>query len=363
MKNLSYYIVALVWSILFLFGTLRAEQIESVAPHASALCLCEVTGVREIDFRPGDGPLVVEVDLDPKQKSGDIPKSLQIVKSPGGTPIELLGGQKEPSAPSIIQYDSLQRGKQYWLAFASKQDLKNHPQELVNWWPESTSSEISSTLREAVAKDFYGWKPQFEPDTGLTYGFRVSDDAKSWNVIVKKSGTELWTKRIDGEKSGIFTSWHLFSKKSFPDLKNADPDAGDYFLIAQTTTVLSHDNEFDVPEGKYFLRYGFVASSGKLAAAWILKPQSGEAMVKARLFDISSGRPKSDAIYDSMQTGGRALGLDQDSWLRRTDREFEPFSGKLLSEKTWHSGWIELSKNIRKSAWISLQDHKIWEGM
>src|SRR5205823_5380307 len=146
-------------------------------------------------------------------------------------------------------------GQRYWLAFASKHELGKYRQSVIDYWEEG-SQQVAALMEEAIRNDRYRWHPQYDPVTGLTYGY-VIDDAKEkqWRIRVEKRGTILWEKRISGTKSHGYFSWVL-DANAVVNYPEKVPSSGKV-LVAETMVEFNSGNEYALPEGPYQVRTAF----------------------------------------------------------------------------------------------------------
>src|SRR5262245_1902910 len=92
--------------------------LEKLAPRVAGLALVEVAGIKEIDRRPADGNLVVEVSLRVERSTGEVRDQILILKAYGGKGRTGL----KPRMDGPVKLDTFEKGKQYWIAFSSSYD-------------------------------------------------------------------------------------------------------------------------------------------------------------------------------------------------------------------------------------------------
>jgi hypothetical protein len=161
-------------------------QLERLGPRAAGVAQVEVVEIKEVDRRPGDGDLYLEVRLRILRGSGVRPGNIYITKA--------RGGHQAPGTPPFkpygpVKFDTFKTGQRYWVAFSSPYDRKRFPQGVVGSWPDK---EHPQELEEAVRTDHYAHRPLHDPESGLTFSYRAASDKKSWRVRMERDGKLLW---------------------------------------------------------------------------------------------------------------------------------------------------------------------------
>jgi hypothetical protein len=158
--------------------------LEKLAPRVAGLALVEVTEIKEVDRRPADGNLVVQVRLRIIRSTGMVRDEIGILKAYGGRGQDRL----KPRMDGPVKLDTFEKGKQYWIAFSSIYD-EAYWQGVINVWPGTT--EHAGLFNNAVRKDSLEHRPEYHSKTKLTYSYLVAKDKKSWQVRMEKDGKLL----------------------------------------------------------------------------------------------------------------------------------------------------------------------------
>jgi hypothetical protein len=338
-----------------------------VLARASGVSLAEVTGLREVDDRPGDGSLHVDLDLKTVRGSGDVLESLSIVKAPGG---------HRPPHHLAIPPDALfpvpfEKAKRYWFAWASRHDPAGRGRRLLRWWPEAGApGEVAETVRD----NRYAWRPQLVPEAGVFYGHRQDPRTKRWLLRVNKvdpaagggPGDVVWEKQLGGPPADArYMAWDVYPRQSVVELRDHAQDTrGNLFLTVVTTEDLPPDNPHGLPTEPHSITTYFDLDSGGRAAEQIHaivhhKPmfagdQFGPTFseVVFRTFDLRTGGPRWERRSQWMEKGGLAAGSKAEGWLRRTERTFDPDTGRAVGEEVFRvdgSSPVKISSGAAKA--------------
>jgi hypothetical protein len=305
---------------------------DDLAPHAAGVALVEVVSVTERDTRPMDGDLYDEVKLRVVRGSGEVPETVLVVKARGG--ISPPGSRKPPPPKFSLKPGALQKGRRYWLAFASPYDYEAYPEGVIAVWPEG-DPKAANVLDGAVKADRWEWHPLYHPKVGLTCGRLIEPDKKRWRVRVEKGDEVLWETTIPGTPSKRAHAWGFLGG----------------VLVAETALTLDAGNEFDLPAGPYYLSTSFDPDTGKRLAASVTVLQDSHVVRVRREYDPETGRHFREERFDRPKSGGRAVGAKTDDWYRKVSRTFDPETGKVTAEavfrwddtKSGDERWVEVS--------------------
>lgn len=161
-KTLTTLIIAALAACLSFqpFGTLKAtaqntkpasketsEEIKKLLSKATAICLVEITEMKERDSRPVDGNLEVEVSYKLLKSTGDPPKMISLVKEFGG----LRPRGSNPKLPEKFNYKKIAVGEKHWLVFGKGLSEPGYPFGILRWWPEK-SQRVPNLIFEAVGQ-------------------------------------------------------------------------------------------------------------------------------------------------------------------------------------------------------------------
>jgi hypothetical protein len=283
--------------------------------------------VEEIDERPSDGDLYVKATLQIIRGSGATRPSLNIVKA--------FGGLRPPGVTPVVRgplrYDSLKVGERYWFVFSSTHQYDEYPQGVINWWPEE-SPAVSATLQQAVDEDRYQWRPQYEPKTGVSYGYKEEPAKRQWHIRVEKAGELLWEKVLPGTKSDQYVAWYLWPGGYVPYLDEADLTGVNGILRAETRTVLLEDNEFDLSPDEYYVAYCFDVDTGNTVTVRVAAFQPGCVERLLRRLDLETGKTCMERRQQWLDSGGIDVGAETEGWLRRVVRKYDVATGQMTSE-------------------------------
>jgi hypothetical protein len=300
-----------------------ADGLAELAPNAAGLALVEVIDLKEVDMRPGDGPLLLNVHLRVLRDSGDVKDVISIMKDHGGhQPPNAV--PFTPSGP--VKVDSFRKRERYYVAFASQYDFLKHPQSVIAFWP---AKDAPRELDEAVRGDRLVHRPQYDPESGLTHGCLVAKEKKSWTARMDRGGKRLWERTLPGQKfkGEMFDGdWSLYRRDQWPSgLEHADKNPSGRFLFAETTYKLEPGNPFGLPPEPRRLTYTLDADTGKTAAIWVsgrmdLGPTSTPSVVQ--YYDLKTGKRRCEVRLDLMEKGGLAAGNHEERWLRKLVRTY-----------------------------------------
>jgi hypothetical protein len=313
--------------LLLLPGAVAAEPpktVHDLAPHASGVALVEVVAMTEYDMRPADGNKGVVFKLRLVRGSGEFRDTVYVVTEFGG--LRPPDGPEPKSGP--LKADSLRKGQRYWLAFISPY-RHEYPQGVLAFWSEKDPA--AETLEAAVKADVFRWQPQYDPKTGLTYGHVVGKE--KWSVRVEKEGKVLWAKELPGTKVEGYFGLGLWEStgNTFPARL---PPCGK-ILVAPTKTRLEDGNEFGLAAGTYHVNTGFDPETGMRYAAWVSLPQTSQVDLLHREYDPATGKAKREDRFDSLRSGGKAVGAKTEEWYRKISRTFDPATGKVTQEEVF----------------------------
>ena len=243
------------------------EGLAKAAPRAAGLAQVEVIEIKEVDQRPGDGPLSVHVRFRILRKTGATTDSVRIIKA--------LGGHQPPNAPPFkplgpVKLDTFKVGERYWVAFSSQYDWERYPQGVVDAWREQAAPEA---VGEAVRIDYYAHRPQYDPRSGFTHSHRTEKGKTAWQVRMERDGKLLWEVSLPGEKFKGETfdgEWRLLHRQQWPSgLGEADRSRSGWFLLAETQSRLDVANLYQLAAAPYRLTYALEAHTGKTTAVWV----------------------------------------------------------------------------------------------
>jgi hypothetical protein len=294
---------------------------------AAGVSLAEVLDLKQIDQRPGDGNLFVQVSLKPLQKSGDVLESVEIVKDFGG----LRAPHSAPPDPDSLYPVPFQKGKRYWFVWSSRHEWIAHPHRLIGWWPQDDAS-AAEVFGQAIAKDRFAWQPQLEPITGISYDHHL--DAKTGNWILRgtKAGKVVWEDKLEGSPvEGAYGAWYVYPRKNVPDLAHVQAQPDDLFLGFLTSTKLPAKNSYGVPAGTYWLECFRELTTGKELEVQVRSPQMSHVEWMTRAYN-RTGQRLWEREKLLLKTGGRAVGAASEAWLKQIERTFDPDNGKTLHE-------------------------------
>jgi len=313
-------------------------RLEKFAPHAAGLALVEVTGMKEVDSRPGDGPLSLVVAFRILRSTGVTMEEVAIIKAPGG--------HSAPNSPPFkphrpVKVDSFRLGKRYWIVFCSQYDWERCPQGIVGVW---SVEKAPKEFDEAVKSDRYADRPQYDPASGFTHSFRTGKDKKSWTVRMECGGKMLWERELPGEKfkgERFDGEWHLIHRDSWSShLGHADMNLSGVFLFAETSFRLPPDNAFGLPPGKQRLTYALDADTGRTAAVWVARMDLGPTSTPSvvQYFDLKTGARRREERYDLLETGGKAAGGKEERWYRQIVRTCDDDGTRVVKEEVFRHG-------------------------
>jgi len=327
--------------------------LDDLAPNAAGVCLAEIADSQEIDKRPSDGNLFVRAKLRVIRGTGAIPEHIVIIKEYGG--LGPPGPAPKPYGP--LRPDSLTKGHRYWFAFCSKYEVIRsgtpYPQGVIRYWP-TEQADVAETLEEAVRTDHYAWRPQYDPITGLTHGYREEPEEGRWQIRVSRDDDVLWEKTLAGGKADRYSSLGFMHQKDWPSyLRYSQSDT---FLLAETATTLEEDNDYDLPAAEYYVLNIFDAITGKLAAVRVSYCQEGMVERVFRVLDLETGGLIREHRFDFLDEGGIEAGGDTEDWLRKTERTFDPKTGEETSLNVFRFGTVPFGAHGQKSEWIKLPE-------
>lgn len=314
-----------------------AERLETLVPRAAGVARVEVTDIQEVDSRPGDGPLYLDVRFRILRSSGATRDRVHIVKAHGGH----RGANSPEFKPyGPVKLDTFKKGHRYGVAFSSQYDWTRCPQGVVNAWP---GRDVPDVLDEAIRRDHYAHRPQYDPGSGLTHGYLTGKDKHGWRARMERDGTLLWEVSLPGEKfegERLEGDWGLLHRRQWSSgLGHADENRSGRFLLAETAADLEKANRYALPAGKHRLTYALDADSGKTAAVWVSRPDVGATSSPSvvRYFDLKTGGLRREERYDLLETGGLAAGAKQERWLRKLVRTYAPGADTPETEEVF--GW------------------------
>jgi hypothetical protein len=328
------------------------RELESLAPRAQGIAQVEVTDVHFENHTASDGSAYQEVGFRILRSSGATRDKIQIVTEPGGyLPDEPPVHHFEPLCQ--VRVGDFKKRSRYWIAFSSQYDSTRYPQDLVAWWPDDRAPKV---LEEAVRTDHYADKPQYDPTSGLTHGYRVDEKNGVWRVWMKRGAELLWQVELPGrryegrggpEASAKYPGeWHLTRRqwsKELPywtsSLEHADANASGWHLLAEGLCPLADSNSYGLPAGDHRVTWALDADTGRTAAIFVsnrldLGPMATPPGV-VQYFDAKSGRVKREERIDWMPTGSLNAGGYDPGFLRKIVRTLDPATGEVKDEKTY----------------------------
>jgi hypothetical protein len=315
------------------------ERVDQLVPHAAGVALVEVMDIKEVDARPSDGNLCLNVRFRILRSSGQVRDNVNIVKAYGG-----MGpaNMPKPKPYGPVKPDTFRKGECYWIAFASQYDWKRCPQGVVNAWPEKGGSKL---LEEAIRADHYAHRPQYDPQSGLTHSYRTEKDKQSWRVRMERDGKLLWEVHLPGEKfrGQVFDGeWRLLRREQWPSgLGHADKNHSGLYLFAETAKRLEQANGYQLPAGNYRLTYALDADTGKTAAIWVSRVDASPTATPSvvQYFDLKTGKVRREERYGLLEKGGLAAGAKEERWLQKIVRTYDPKTSQFEGEEVFR--WTE----------------------
>jgi hypothetical protein len=317
--------------------------------RASSVQLAKVVEITDVDERPSDGNYDRRFTFEILQSSGTPVRTLRIPIAYGG-----MRQGPPPPLPTLLRVDSLRLGEKHWFLIGSASDLTKYPYPVVAWWPEAKAPR---QITDLVSLDAFHWRPTHHPDSGLTYGFDVLSPTR-WKVIVKRDGVAVWEQEIDGASASAndMNNVNVYAGANFGMDPIDAPDATNrtYLIYPITRVTLGESNRFDVPPGKYRVRFGRELVSGKLLAEWVLPLRSPNDPLALRQFRRPGGKLLLSARIEALPSGGVAVGSDKEFWLRKILKRYdadgvmtktEVFRHGSVKDKDGqhsHNGWVQI---------------------
>ena len=311
------------------------EQLEKLVPQAAGVAQVEVVDIKEVDMRPGDGPLYLDARFRILRGTGVTADNIHITKA--------HGGHSPPNTPPFKPYgpvklDTFKKGERYWVAFCSQYDGMRCPQGVVNSWPDKDGPKL---LEEAIRTDHYAHRPQYHPTSGLTHSYRMEKNKKNWKVRMERDGKLLWEADLPGEKfrgKRFDGEWRLLHREHWPSgLGQAEENRSGWYLLAETTGRLESGNEYGLSAEEHRMTYALDADSGKTAAIWVtimrLGPTSTPSVIQ--YFDQKTGKVRREERFDSFESGGLAAGGKEERWYRKLVRTYDPNTSQLKAEEVF----------------------------
>jgi hypothetical protein len=327
------------------------ERFQKLAPNAAGLALVEVVDLKEVDWRPGDGPLQLDVHFRILRQTGVTQDVVSIIKEQGGHSAPNSPPWR-PSGP--VKIDSFKKGSRYFVSFASQYDWNRCPQGVVAFWLEKAAPK---ELDEAIRADALSHRPQYDPESGLTHSHIVAKDKKSWTVRMERDGKRLWERTLPGEKfkGEMFDGeWKLYHRDQWPSkLDRADRNRSGRFLFAETSTKLEPSNPYGLKPEYHRLTYALDADTGKTVAIWVSRMYLGPTSTPdvVQYFDLKNGRLRVEVRFDLLTRGGKSLGAKEDHWLRKLVRTYDADGKTLLNEEIFRwsgsptgNGYVPVNK-------------------
>jgi hypothetical protein len=152
-------------------------------------------------------------------------------------------------------------------------------------------------------------------------------------VRVENRGKLLWNKDLPGTKLEGYLAWGLWETTGNTFPRRLPPC--EKLLMARTETRLEASNEFGLDAGLYHITTGFDPETGVRWAAWVSLPQSPQIDLVHREYDTPTGKTKREDRFETLRTGGKAVGARSDEWIRKTSRTFDPATGKVTGEQVF----------------------------
>ncbi len=319
--------------------------------RASGVALVRVTSIERVDERPSDGNLVDNIGLEVIKSSGVVRKSLRIVVAEGG--MRPPPSQRPPPIERIrpIKPGDLVEGQRYWLVFSSEMDRKRYAQGVIAWRHAAALRGRSSSLAKAVRDDRYRWRPQLNPEIGLTLEYLVDPGGADWVVRIVREGEILWSETLPGAPSDLNWNPWLFSPSHVgPPLADMLPDDA-AILLTRTRCELPADAEAGLPAGEYFVEQQWDALDGSVLTRKVFRPQTSRVELNNRLYDPATDRQIQLTIYQWRESGGKEAGGEADAWYRREVRRYDGKTGGHIDTKVYRhdsrhapDGWVEIDE-------------------
>ena len=330
----------------------HAAALDSLIPHACGVWLTEVTRLREVDDRATDGGHYQVVEMRPIRGTGLSSGGIGIGRHLAeGRPLEPWPSEPAPPSnatwrsPFRLAPDALKLGQRYWLATIHP-DLGH--EGLAGIWPEGDPS-VTSLFEAAIAEDAYAWRPVTQPN-GWTLGWFDPPPPAPTRARVWRVGRLMWDKPLEGRLThGIYQAWQVRSGNPKDDLHVPGLSDTGLTLLAEVNVELPERNRFDFPAGKVVIRNHLdlwtgrlVASRGRAADVW------GFEIFQS--YD-PRGRVRFERVLEHVPAGGLVLGADEDRWLRKVERTFDPRTRLLLREEVTRHAYVPLGGG-RSQAWL-----------
>lgn len=334
----------------------KAAETPDVVPNAAGVCLAEVVAMTKYDHTGADGNAGLRASLRIVRSSGLFQESIDIVTKYGG--LGPPGSEYPKTFPGPVRPDSISVGKRYWFAFSSRNQWDKHPQGVIAFWQEWDAT-VKNQLDEAIKNDRYGWSPQFEPTSGLTYGHKVDEKKKEWSIRVERNRKMLWETTLSGKRSGRWRAWTVESQGNMLEIPETIRNGGAMGLLAETELTLADGNEYELPGGDYFVQHFFDLENGQRLATVVSKAMKyGDNPLAFQAYDRTSGKKVYDRRDQVLETGGKALGGREEQWWRRTVRRFDAKTGNVASEEVFRYVTIIESPGVTRSGWLKIEQMK-----
>ena len=125
-----------------------AGRLEMLAPRAAGLAHVQVTETKEVDTRPGDGPLFLEVRFRILRGTGVTPDGVNVVKEVGGHP-----------APNALPFETIQLSPESARAKIPGEEHKLRPwlQDFTYGDPEYGESEVRAQIDATAEEIGFGY--------------------------------------------------------------------------------------------------------------------------------------------------------------------------------------------------------------
>jgi hypothetical protein len=264
------------------------------------------------------------------------PDRTQVVKAGGGHPAP---GSPEFRLHGPVSPGTFKKGARYWVAFSSYHDQVRYPQGIIKVWPDGEAPKL---LDEAIRGDHYAPRPQYDPESGLTFSHRAAAAGQGgWKVRMERDGKLLWEAELPGTKFGsgpLEGDWNILHRDNWSSgLRHAGENRSGRFLLAETSSRLEPANGYRLPAGKYRLTFALDADSGKTAAVWVSQPDRGPTSTPLVIhyLDLKTGSVRREERYDLLETGGLAAGAKEERWFRKLVRIYAPGTSEPTAEQVF----------------------------
>ena len=289
---------------------------QSQLQRADGVCLAKVVRIVEKNEMPSDGDHFQEVWIEPIHSSGRIPDWIRVIIQHGGNmPLESIQELSESMKTRLINEQSLQPNQRHWFLFSDDYDSSKYPYRVAGWWPHR-SDTVPRAIIDAIEDDQLREARIWDPTLDLLAIWQSQLPTSSISIRSANSDNQTMVP-LQLSVQGEIQEVHFYHQPFSYEMRW--PESADMHVIhIETRRTFSASNDYNLPPTTYRVNLAFDPTNGKRIAEWIAADQEIWLMKAFRQFNPENGKLTQEIRFELLEQGGLEAGADTDHWYRKT---------------------------------------------